>query len=106
MVFVTGQAKLGKEDAISSVYNVYSLSLIVDPQTNIVHDMTCTCAFEMTNDFLRSMICGKNFIDDKDRIIADIKDRFLAISQKTFMAAFKDAHNRYVTEFRRRKSGA
>ena len=99
MVFVTGQAKLGKEDAISSVYQVYSLSLVIDAQTDIIHDLTCTCAFEMTNNFLRAMICGKNFITDKDHIISDVKKRFLAIPQKTFMAAFKDAHNRYLTEF-------
>jgi len=104
MIFVTGQAKPGKEDAINNVYQVYSLSLIIDPQTDIIHDLACTCAFEMTNQFLRSMICGKNFLTDKDEIIAEVKSRFLAISQKTFLAAFKDAQNRYLMEFHDKKN--
>ena len=103
MVFVTGQAKPGKEDAINNVYQVYSLSLIIDSKTGLIHDLACTCAFEMTNQFLRDMICGRHFIDDKDKIMADIKNRFLAISQKTFMAAFKDAQNRYLTEFQNKR---
>ena len=97
---VPGQAKPGKEDAINNVYQVYSLSLVIDPQTDIIHELACTCAFEMTNNFLRTLVCGRNFITDKDNILSDVKTRFLAISQKTFMAAFKDAHNRYMTEFR------
>ena len=104
MVFVTGQAKPGKEDAINNVYQVYSLSLIIDPQTDVIQDLACTCAFEMTNNFLRSMICGKNFITDKDLIMSEVKTRFLAISQKTFMAAFKDAQNRYLMEFHGKRS--
>ncbi len=95
-IFVTGQAKPSKEDAISAVYNVFSLSLIVETKTDIIVNMVCTTVMAETEEFLRQIICGKNLINDRDKIIEILKTRFLAIVQKPLIVALKDAHNKYV----------
>lgn len=98
-VFVTGQAKPSKEDAISSVYQIFSLSLVVDKHTDTIIQVACTTAMMETRDFISSLLCGKNLITDMDLMLDSIKTRFFALVQKTLIVALKDAQNRYLMAF-------
>ncbi|TWH45785.1 DUF3870 domain-containing protein [Sporomusa sp. KB1] len=95
-VFITGQAKPSKEDAISSVYNVFFVSFIVDIETDIIADATCNSVRNMTQDFIRSLLVGQNLATGIDAMVQDIQHRFFGLVQKTLIVALKDAHNRYM----------
>lgn len=95
-VFVTGQAKPSKEDAIAAVYQVFSLTLIIDTKTDCIVDLSCTSTLEETKDFVRSLLCGKNIITEIEEMIIEIKTRFFALIQKALIVALKDARNRYL----------
>ena len=95
-IFITGQAKPSKEDAISTVYNVFFLSFIVDKETDIIVDVTCNTVRTMTQDFIRSLLIGQNLANGIDGMVQDIQQRFFGLVQKTLIVALKDAHNRYM----------
>lgn len=95
MIFVTGQAKPSKEDAINSVYQVFSLCVVIDRNSNIILKSDCTFTLDLTRKFFSSILDGKNIIEDYDHILGQIKSRFYALSQKTCIVAFKDVHNKY-----------
>ncbi|SCM82425.1 conserved hypothetical protein [uncultured Sporomusa sp.] len=95
-IFITGQAKPSKEDAISTVYNVFFLSFIVDTETDLIVDVTCNTVRTMTQDFIRSLLIGQNLANGIDGMVRDIQQRFFGLVQKTLIVALKDAHNRYM----------
>lgn len=95
-IFITGQAKPGKEDAISSVYNVFSLSLFIDTQTDRIVNLACNTVMDETEDFIRMLLVGKNLLTDLDEMLDILSRRFYALVRKTLIVALKDAQNRYL----------
>jgi len=97
-VFITGVAKPAKDDPIANDYQVFFLSLVVDRETDIVIDATCNTARDMTKDFIRSLLVGRNLTDELEEMVADIRHRFFGLAQKPLIVALKDAYNRYTVE--------
>lgn len=95
-IFVTGSARPGKDDAISSAYNTFFVSLIIDKETHIIVNATCNAVREMTQDFIKMLLVNRNLITELDLIVQDIQERFFGLVQKTLIVALKDAHNRYI----------
>ncbi len=98
-VFITGQAKPSSEDAINALYHTFSLSIIVDKNTDIIVDLACNTVMDETKDFIRMLLCGKNILTELDTMIEIIKNRFYALIQKALIAALKDVQNRYLMIF-------
>lgn len=95
-VFVTGVARVSKEDAINAMYGTFTLSLVVDVKTGTIINCSANMIMSDTIDFLRQIIEGKNLVTDTDLITDLLKKRFLALSQKAVVAALKDAQNRFL----------
>jgi hypothetical protein len=68
----------------------------VDTQTDIILDATCNTVKDITNDFIKSLLIGKNLINEIDAAVLDIRNRYFGLSQKALIIALKDAHNKYV----------
>ena len=98
-VFVTGVARVSKEDAINAMYG--TLSLVVDVKTGTIINCSANMIMSDTIDFLRQIIEGKNLVTDTDLITDLLKKRFLALSQKAVVAALKDAQNRFLMAYPR-----
>ena len=96
VIFLTGQAKPGKEDAISTVYSVFSLCLFIDTKTDEIVDLACTTVMDETEAFIRQLLVGRNIVSELDVMTDCLKKRFFALVQKTLIAALKDAQNRYL----------
>lgn len=95
-VFITGQAKPSKEDAIFFVYELFFVSLVVDSQTDIILDVTCNTIRDMTKEFIRSLLVGQNLTTGIDDMVQNIHNRFFGLVRKALIVALKDAHNRYI----------
>ncbi len=95
-IFVTGVAKVAKDDPIASSYQVFFVSLVVDHDTGVIVDATCNTARDMTKDFIRSILVGGNLVSGLEEISAQIRQRFFGLAQKPLLVALKDAHNRFV----------
>jgi len=95
MIFITGQARPLKDDVINNVYQVLSLSLIIDRETNIIVDADCTTVMSLTSNFIKEIIIGRNIITDINDIEHEIRERFFGLIQKPLIVSLKDAYNRY-----------
>ncbi|MDR7868634.1 MAG: DUF3870 domain-containing protein [Sporomusaceae bacterium] len=95
-VFITGVAKPAKDDPIANDYQVFFLSLVVDKTTDMIVDATCNTARDMTKDFIRSLLVGRNLATESGEMVADIRRRFHGLAQKPLIVALKDAYNRYT----------
>jgi len=95
-IFVTGVAKPSQEDPIANIYKVFFLSLVVERGSGIIVDATCNTAREMTKDFIRSLLVGRNLADGVEDMVLAIRNRFFGLVQKPLIVALKDAHNRYL----------
>lgn len=95
-VFVTGVAKVGKEDAINAMYGNFSMSLIVDTSNDTIIGVSCNMVMQDTVEFVRYLVIGSNIITEIDTVCESIRRRFFALSQKAVIAALKDAQNRYL----------
>lgn len=95
-VFITGVAKPAKDDPIASTYEVFFISLIVDKNTDQIVNLACNTASDMTEDFIRSLIIGRNIIEDLKTMEEEIRSRFFGLVQKALVVSLKDAYNRYM----------
>lgn len=95
-IFITGVSKPGKDDPITSVYQVFFLSLIVDKENDTIVDAACNTASNMTEAFIRSMFIGRSIAGGVEEMAQDIRRRFFGLAQKALIVALKDAHNRYI----------
>ncbi|MDR2909475.1 MAG: DUF3870 domain-containing protein [Oscillospiraceae bacterium] len=105
MVFVTGHARPVKDDAITAVYQVFSLSLIIETLDDSIADVSCTMVMQESADFIRHLLRGKNILTDMGVIADQIKGRFFTLAQKPMMVALRDAQNRYLMAFPEKRAG-
>lgn len=95
-VFVTGVAKPAKDDPIASLYEVFFVSLIVDQSNDTIINAACNTASHMTEDYIRSLLVGRNVKTEVEIMVQEIRNRFFGLLQKALIVALKDAHNRYM----------
>ena len=80
-VFITGVAKVTKDDAINAMYGTFSLSLVVDVHSN------------------RILSASGNIVTQMDEMCDVLKKRFLALAQKAVIVALRDAQNHYLMAY-------
>ena len=95
-ILVTGVAKISQDDPISSSYDVFFVSLIVDRETSVIVDSTCNTARDMTKEFIRSLLVRRNLETGIEEIVDEVRSRFFGLAQKSLLVALKDAHNRFL----------
>ena len=105
-VLVTGHAKPVKEDAINVVYQVLSLSLIIDTETDRIAGVSCTMVLRDSESFISELFIGKSIITDMEQMCQSVMDRFLSIAQRPLIVALKDVQNRYLTAFPKKRAQA
>lgn len=98
-IFVTGVAKVSKDDAINAMYGSLSLSLIIDFNSNRILSVSANTVMRETNDFVAHLLVGKNLVTDMDLMCDLLRQRFLALSQKAIIAALHDAQNHYIMAY-------
>ena len=98
-VFITGVAKVTKDDAINAMYGTFSLSLVVDVHSNRILSASGNMVMQNTNDFLASLLIGKNIVTQMDEMCDILKKRFLALAQKAVVVALRDAQNHYLMAY-------
>ncbi len=103
-VLVTGHAKPVKEDAINAVYQVLSLSVVIDTETDRIVGVSCTMVMREPESFISELFIGKNILTDMELICQSVTDRFLSIAQRPLIVALKDVQNRYLTAFPKKRA--
>jgi|SRR5215469_12722579 len=95
-ILLTGVSKISKDDPISSSFEVFFVSLVVDRETGVIVDATCNTARDMTKEFIRSLLVRRNLETGIEEIVGEVRSRFFGLVQKSLLVALKDAHNRFL----------
>lgn len=98
-VFVTGVAKVTKDDAINAMYGTFSLSMVIDIHSNRILSVSGNMVMQDTNDFIASLLVGTNVVTEVDSVCETLRRRFLALSQKAVIVALRDAQNHYLMAY-------
>ena len=94
-IYVVGNARTNLDNPITKSYAKFFLAFIIDEKTDEILEFEMSSIFEVTNNFVKKLFIGRNFIEDEEKIIEDIKKRYLGSSQKSIIVAYKDAMKKY-----------
>lgn len=93
-IYIIGDAKSPQNNPIMEMYKAFFIGLVVDKETAIIVDVECSATLGLTNDFIRSLLIGKNVLNAS--IIDSINRRYFGSSQKALGVALKDAQKKYL----------
>ena len=72
---------------------------VVDVHSNRILSASGNMVMQNTNDFLASLLIGKNIVTQMDEMCDVLKKRFLALAQKAVIVALRDAQNHYLMAY-------
>ena len=104
-VCVVGLSKTGSRNPITKVHQSLIASLIVDSQTGEIYAAEFNTVCRLTNDFITSLIVGRNLRTDVDELIQAIQVRYMGDSRRAIATILKDAQNRLSNYVPRSSSG-
>lgn len=94
-VYVTGNARSPERSTVGSICEVFAVELVINYETDIVEEASCTLVTELGKSFVRGLLVNRRFIGDFNAIIDDIIKYYQALPQKALITALKDALNKY-----------
>ena len=96
-VYFIAYAKLPTEISAAHVHKVVGVGMIINKETGIVEDASCTLVTPEAISFIKQIIVGHNLHKEGiEPIIEGIKQRFHGASQKSLWVASKGTYEKYV----------
>lgn len=93
-VYIVGDAQSSSNNPITQQFSAFFIGLVVDTSNHKIVEASCSSTIQLTSDFTRSLFVGHSILD-LDKVGDEIRYRYFGSSQKTLIAAFKDAHKKY-----------
>lgn len=93
-IYVVGDAQSSSNNPITQQYSSFFVGLVVDTTNHKIVEASCSSTIQLTADFARSLFVGHSILD-VEKVGEEIRYRYFGSSQKTLIAAFKDAHKKY-----------
>lgn len=94
-IYVVGNAKTNIDNAITENFNSFFIGFVVDTDSDIIVDLSCSATIRTTNDFVMSLFIGKKLVEFNSGIEEEIKKRYHGSSQRAIIVAYKDALIQY-----------
>ncbi|KXG76251.1 DUF3870 domain-containing protein [Thermotalea metallivorans] len=96
-VYFISYAKLPMEISAANMHKVVGVGLVINRNTGVIEDSSCTLITEEARSFLKQLIVGHNLHEEGiEPLIEKIKCRFHGLSQKAICVALKGTYDRYV----------
>lgn len=93
-VYVIGRDKIRKDNDLKKQSRTFCIGFVIDTETDEIVDISCSTT-PITNEFISSIFVGKYFDKYYEEVEEEIKRRYLGISQKSIVMAYKDALKKY-----------
>jgi hypothetical protein len=90
-VYIVGNSKTNSENPITTLYNAFYIGFVVEPESGLIEDVSCSSTLRTTDEFVRSLFTGKTMRLDDESLEAEIRRRYHGSSQKAIIVAYKDA---------------
>lgn len=94
-VFVIGESRTNADNAITKIYNSFYMAFEVDESTGCVLGFGCTHTLDLTEDFLRRMFVGQDFLTIESWLEKELERRYGGSSRKAVLVSYRDALKRY-----------
>lgn len=93
-IYITGVARLGKDNYVNKLYENLLLVLIVDSGSGRIIDVECRTSLEITKKFLKYLFLDEIITNEK-KITNMIETKYFGESTKAFIVAYKNALQNY-----------
>ena len=93
-ILVVGISRTGDANPITAMYENLVLVLIVEKESGIIVNAQFNAVCKITNDFVASILVGKNLYTETEFLCDQMKERYLGASKKTLISCLKDARNK------------
>ncbi|MGN7472145.1 DUF3870 domain-containing protein [Brevibacillus sp. SAFN-007a] len=93
-IYIVGDAQSSSNNPITQQFSAFFIGLVVDTTNDKIVDAACSSTVQLTSAFARSIFIGHS-IYASEEIGEEIRYRYFGSSQKTLLAAFKDAQKKY-----------
>lgn len=96
-VYFISYAKLPGEIPAGNLHKVVGLGLIINKETGIIEDSSCTLLTEEAKDFLKQILIGYNLHENGiEPLVEKVKRRYHGLAQKAICVALKGTYERYL----------
>ena len=93
--FIVGESRTNADNAITKIYNSFYMAFEVDDQTGCIVAFNCTHTLELTENFLRRLFVGKDFLGVEQWLEEELNRRYGGSSRKAVIVSYRDAVKRY-----------
>lgn len=93
-LLVVGTSRTNETNPIMLLYGNLNLVLIINFETGEILSAEANTISRNTNEFIFSLLVGKNLFHDIDEISASIRRRYLGASKRVLINCLKDAKNK------------
>jgi len=90
IIYVVGHARLPTETSAKHVYDILSLGLALQKETQKIVEVSCTILPSYGNDFIRDILLGKSLEEDLKTITEQIRSRYICRTRNALLAALDD----------------
>ncbi|MCT4592761.1 MAG: DUF3870 domain-containing protein [Anaeromicrobium sp.] len=96
-VYFISYAKLPTDISAAHVHKVVGLGMIINPDTQIIEDVSCTLLTQEAKSFLKTIFVGYDLEKDGiDNLLEKIKSRYHGMAQKALCVAAKSTYLKYL----------
>ncbi|OHD22242.1 MAG: hypothetical protein A2Y38_21475 [Spirochaetes bacterium GWB1_59_5] len=95
-VYIVGNSKTNNENAITTLYNSFYIGFVLQPDSGLIVDVSCSATIRTTDEFVHSLFLGKSMGIDDAMLEDEVKRRYHGSSQKAIIVAYKDAAKKFA----------
>ncbi len=95
-IYVVGNSKTNTENAITTLYNSFYIGFVLQPESGLIVDVSCSATIRTTDEFVKSIFLGKSMGTDDALLEDEVKRRYHGSSQKAIIVAYKDAIRKFA----------
>lgn len=96
LLFFTGQSKFPQGVPAKSMYDLCTVSVEIEPNSDVIVRASCTLANEHGRAFISSLLVGYCLEQGIDDIVDEINNRYFGASKNAVIAAIKDLYRKYL----------
>lgn len=94
-VLVAGSANAPKDTGVHNVFNVISVSMLIDRKTHCIHKARLNVPSELTREYFSDLVEGFCVLDSAERLCYLIRKNIMTSSSNAIIQALKMAILRY-----------
>jgi Domain of unknown function (DUF3870) len=93
---VCGYAKLPHNTAAAQVYQMVTIVVLVDRETDTIEQASITLITDVAQSFVEGLLVGSNLLHDQERFQEEMEANYGGGAQKAVKQAYRDLCERYL----------